>query len=168
MSALTWPRRTWAIAAATAVATAALAFADAPARDLRTWTGGGVTVSFDVPETYGDCRPFGLRDTMGTTGVPDDWRLTGRVNIGYVKDGAFVVMTTAVVEQKGNLALEIVYPPHSRIAAHADGLYEYHVEPRIEVYDAGGGRATFLGGDLKRAAGSLGPGGQDWDVFCRR
>ena len=134
---------------------------------MRTWSRNDISVSFDVPETYGDCRPVGLRDIVRTTGVPADWQLSGRVNVGYVKDGHFFVVTSVPVDQKGDLALEIEYPPHDKIAAHLDGQFEYHVEPQIEVFDAGGGRATFLGGDLTRAAGTLGPGGQDWDVFCR-
>ena len=39
-------------------------------------------------------------------------------------------------------------------------------ERDTEVFDEGGRKSHFIGGDLARAAGTLGPGGQDWDVFC--
>jgi hypothetical protein len=43
------------------------------------------------------------------------------------------------------------------------------VSPQIEVYDAptGGNKVMWVGGDQTNAPGTLGPGGQDWDVYCR-
>ena len=38
--------------------------------------------------------------------------------------------------------------------------------PQIEVTDQNGARVAWLGGDIVNAPGTLGPGGQDWDVFC--
>lgn len=122
--------------------------ADPLPRDARAWVRDDVSITFDVPESYGDCRPGGLKGTVLTHGVPDNWRLAGRVNLGYVRDGQFVVLQTIQIDQRGDLTLEIFYPPHSAIVAHTHGLLEYHVEPQIEVYDAGGARAAYLGGDL--------------------
>lgn len=158
--------RTSALVAAAALWSPGPVSADAPTRDARTWTREHVSITFDVPETYGDCRPVGLKDTVLTRGVPDGWWLTGRVTVGYMRDGLFVVMQSIPVDTHGDLRLDVFYPPHNQVAAHSNGVIEYHVDVAIEVYDAGGARAVFLGGDLARAAGTLGPGGQDWDVFC--
>ncbi|MGE4083832.1 MAG: hypothetical protein AB7H93_12600 [Vicinamibacterales bacterium] len=142
------------------------AAADAPERDTRTWTDGKVRVTFSVPETYGDCRPRHLADSVYTDGVPTRWRLAGRFNVGYIADGEFTIVKVIPVDQLGDLALTIEYPSHAEIRPHTSGVFEYHIEPQIEVFDEGGRKSHFIGGDLARAAGTLGPGGQDWDVFC--
>ncbi len=140
--------------------------AEAPERDTRTWSDGTVRITFSTPETYGDCKPRELTDTLYTDGVPTSWRLTGRVNVGYVSDGAFTILRVVPVDQTGDLALTIEYPPHAEIRPHTHGILEYHVEPQIEVFDDRGRKNPFIGGDLTRAPGTLGPGGQDWDIFC--
>jgi hypothetical protein len=152
--------------AAGCLATVTPAAAEAPERDTRTWTEGEVRVTFSVPETYGDCRPRQLTDIVYTDGMPAEWRLAGRINVGYVADDAFTILKVIPVDQLGDLVLTIAYPPHADIRPHSNGVLEYHVEPQIEVFDEGGRKNHFIGGDLKGAAGTLGPGGQDWDVFC--
>ena len=142
------------------------AAADAPERDTRTWVDGSMRVTFSVPETYGDCTPRDLTDVMYTDGVPSSWRLAGRVNVGYVTEGTFTILRVIPVDIKGDLALTIEYPPHDEILPHAHGVLEYHVEPQIEVFDPAGRKSHFIGGDLTRAPGTLGPAGQDWDIFC--
>jgi hypothetical protein len=148
------------------LAFAAPAAADAPERDTRTWTDGKVRVTFSVPETYGSCRPRDLTDTVYTEGVPSDWRLLGRINVGYVSEGTFTILKVVPVDVNGDLALTIEYPPHSDVVRHSHGVLEYHVEPQIELFEAGGRKNHFVGGDQERAPGALGPGGQDWDIFC--
>jgi hypothetical protein len=142
--------------------------ADPIERDTRTWTrhGDNLTITFSVPETYGSCRNRGLTDVVYTEGVPKHWHLLGRINVGYIRDGEFVITEAVPVDTTGDLALSIVYPPHDKVRPHSNGVLEYHVEPQIELTDAEGRPASFAGGDLERAPGALGPGGQDWDVFC--
>jgi len=140
--------------------------AEAPERDTRTWSDGNTRITFSVPETYGDCKPRDLTDTVYTDGVPTSWRLAGRINVGYVVEGVFTILKVIPVDQTGDLALTIEYPPHSEIRPHTHGVLEYHVEPQIEVFDDRGRKNPFIGGDLTRAPGTLGPAGQDWDIFC--
>ncbi|MGD9905284.1 MAG: hypothetical protein AB7U83_17590 [Vicinamibacterales bacterium] len=154
------------LVAASLAAAAATVAAQAPERDTRTWTDGAVRVTFSVPETYGDCTPRHLTDTVYTDGVPTRWRLAGRINVGYIADGEFSILTVVPIDQLGDLALTIDYPPHDAIRPHGSGIFEYHVEPQIEVFDDRGRKTTFIGGDLARAPGTLGPAGQDWDIFC--
>jgi hypothetical protein len=162
--------RTLALSVLTIAAFAAsvtVARAEAPTRVTRTWGPiGGVTVTFSVPATYNDCTPSGLTDALTTTGIPANWRLLGQVNIGYIGPSGFVVTQSIPIDQTGNLNLQIQYPPHTQILANPAGNIEYHVEPQIEVYDENGLKVTWVGGDLVNAPGTLGPGGQDWDVFC--
>lgn len=148
-------------------AAATLAQAEAPSRDTRTWGPvDGVTVTFSVPETYADCTSAGLTDALTTTGIPDHWYLTGQVNVGYIGPaGTFVITQVIPVNVFGNLSLQITYPPHSAIQTTPGGIIEYHVEPQIEVYD-GPVKVWWVGGDPVNAPGTLGPNGQDWDVFC--
>jgi hypothetical protein len=140
--------------------------ADAPERDTRTWTEGKVSVTFSTPETYGSCRPRDLTDEVYTVGVPTSWRLAGRINVGFVREGVFTILRVVPVDTHGDLALTIEYPPHTELLPHAHGVLEYHAEPQIEVFDDRGRKSHFIGGDLERAPGTLGPGGQDWDIFC--
>jgi hypothetical protein len=149
-------------------ASAAIVSADPLPRDTRTWGPiNGVTLTFSVPETYPSCDADGFTDTLTTTGLPDGWRLRGQVNIGYSGPaGTFVVTQSVAVDQTVNLDLTIHYPPHSAIEMNQEGNYEYHVEPQIEVLDQSGQKVSWIGGDLERAPGTLGPGGQDWDVYC--
>lgn len=142
------------------------AAADAPERDTRTWTEGKVSVTFSTPETYGSCRSRDLTDEVYTVGVPTSWRLAGQINIGFVREGVFTILKVVPVDTYGDLALTIEYPPHSELLPHAHGVLEYHVDSQIEVFDDRGRKSHFIGGDLDRAPGTLGPGGQDWDVFC--
>jgi hypothetical protein len=143
------------------------AAADAPVRDTRTWAeGSAAEVTFSVPETYGDCAPRDLADTIYTDGVPTSWRLAGQVNVGFVRDGVFTILRVLPVDTYGDLAMTVEYPPHSEVLSHSNGVLEYHVEPQIEVYNSAGGKTLLIGGDIERAPGTLGPGGQDWDVFC--
>lgn len=160
-------RSTIRIAAIVACSAAAV-LADPIDRDTRTWTrhGDDLAITFSVPETYGSCRPSGLTDIVYTEGVPKNWHLQGRINVGYISDGEFVITEEVPVDTIGDLALSIVYPPHDQVRRHSNGVLEYHVEPQIELTDTEGRPASFAGGDLERAAGTLGPGGQDWDVFC--
>jgi hypothetical protein len=148
-------------------ASAALVSADPLPRDTRTWGPvNGVTVTFSVPETYSSCIASGLTDVLTTTGVPSNWRLLGQVNVGYSGPAGFVITHVVPVDQLGNLDLIILYPSHAEIELNQNGIVEYHVEPQIEVYDQNGQKAFWIGGDLARAPGTLGPGGQDWDVYC--
>jgi hypothetical protein len=148
------------------LACVAPAAADAPQRDTRTWTDGQTRVTFSVPETYGSCRPRGLTDDVYTEGVPASWHLAGRINVGFVSNGAFTILKVVPVDTYGNLALTIEYPPHAEVLPHTHGMLEYHAEPQIEVFDEVGRKSHFIGGDLTRAPGTFGPGGQDWDIFC--
>jgi hypothetical protein len=160
--------RTAAMAVAALAASAVLAHAEAPVRNTKTFGPvNGVTVTFSVPATYDDCTPTGLTDALTTTGIPANWRLLGQVNIGYIgPDAAFHVTQVVQVDQLGNLNLQIAYPPHSAIELNHVGIIEYHVEPQIEVYDENGFKVSWIGGDIVNAPGTLGPGGQDWDVYC--
>jgi hypothetical protein len=148
------------------LACVAPAAAHAPERDTRTWTDGKVRVTFSSPETYGSCRPSDLTDDVYTQGVPAAWHLAGRINVGFVTDGVFTILKVVPVDTYGDLALTIEYPPHSEVLPHTHGMLEYHAEPQIEVFDEVGRKSHFIGGDLTRAPGTLGPGGQDWDIFC--
>lgn len=148
------------------LACVAPAAADAPERDTRTWTEGKVSVTFSTPETYGSCRPRDLTDEVYTVGVPTSWRLAGSINVGFVSDAGLTILKRIPVDTNGDLALTIEYPPHTELRAHAHGVLEYHVDSQIEVFDGRGRKVHFIGGDLTRAPGTLGPGGQDWDVFC--
>lgn len=160
--------RTVLVALVGLTANAAIAGADPLPRDTRSWGPiNGVTVTFSVPETYSSCVSAGLTDVLYTTGVPSNWHLLGQVNVGYSgPTGNFVITNVVHVDQFGNLDLVIAYPSHAEIELNANQIYEYRVEPQIEVYDQNGQKVFWVGGDLARAAGALGPGGQDWDVFC--
>jgi hypothetical protein len=167
-------RARWGAVARTAVIASALAAvaSTATARtvptDSREWGPvGGVTVTFTVPETRSDCTPAGMTDSLTTTGIPSNWRLFGRVQVGYIgQAGQFVVTQEIWIDQPGNLNLQIQYPPHSAITRNQNNIIEYHVSPSIEVYDQNNQKVSWVGGDLVGAPGTLGPKGQDWDVFC--
>jgi hypothetical protein len=142
------------------MATAAAAQAAGPTA-TQSWTDSGVTITFTAPVDYPNCTPSGLTDTISTTGVPGTYQLLGQVNIGYINNFAQFIITQIVpVNQSGDLTLTINYPPHSQITLNQNGLFEYHVEPQIEVYNQGQ-KVLWVG----NVPGALGPG-QDWDVFC--
>jgi hypothetical protein len=124
-------------------------------RDTRDLVFDGVTIKFSVPETYGDCTPRGLTDTLYTVGLPSGWTFDGQINVGYVTGTTFVKTQVIDIFQQTDLNVTINYPSHDQVVPHPSGLIEYHVEPQIEIYNASG--------DL---VGTLGPGGQDWDVYC--
>jgi hypothetical protein len=140
----------------------------APVYDTRTWGPiDGVTVTFSVPDFYSSCQSTGLTDSVTTTGIPANWRLFGQILVGYIgPTGAFMVTETIPVDQLGDISIPINYPPHANIQLNPNGDFEYHVSPQIEVFN-NGIKVTWIGGDLANAPGTLGPGGQDWDVLCR-
>ena len=139
--------RAFALVGAAALCSVAPARASTIVRDSRFWIGQERTIGFNVPETYADCTPSGLTDFISTSGVPANWRLIGQVNVGYISTTGFVVTQVIPIDQLGNLNLTINYPPHSAVTVNPGGIIEYHVEPQIEVRDAGGFAATFVGGD---------------------
>ncbi len=159
-----------ALAAVAVMATAANAAVILdPGRDTREWSSNGVTIRFSVPETYGSCVNSGLTDRVYTTGVPDTWVLRGQILIGYQSaTNGFVELDRIVIDTTGNIDLTIQYPPRYLLGLNALGLTEYRVIPQIEIFLPGGVvKATGFGGDQTNADGTLGPGGQDWDVYCR-
>ena len=162
------PLARMAIGAVLAIGLSAGLSALAPTQDTRTWGPiNGVTFTFSVPETYPSCQATGLTDAVTTTGLPAGWRIKGQILVGYINASAqFIVTDTIVIDQGTNLNVVINYPPLASIGVNSAGDKEYHVSPQLEVFDAGGFKVTWLGGDLTNAPGTLGPGGQDWDVFC--
>jgi hypothetical protein len=162
------PAARMAIGAVLAIGLSAGLSALAPIQDTRTWGPiNNVTVTFSVPETYSSCQSSGLTDAVTTNGIPSNWTLRGQILVGYINaSGGFQVTQTILVNTPGNLNQPINYPPFSSIGLNPLGDYEYHVSPQIEVYDQFNQKLTWLGGDIVRAPGTLGPGGQDWDVFC--
>ncbi len=147
--------------------------AEAPNRDTRTWTdpgGSGLQITFSTPETYFSCNPGS--DRIYTQGVPNDWSLRGFVNIYWALPGGgweLVPNGSYAVDQTGNLDLTIFYPP---AWAWPDvdpspgwDLRELHIDLGFVVRNAEGQVVTWVGGDPS-VPGTLGPGGQDWNVYC--
>ncbi|MBK8799795.1 MAG: hypothetical protein IPM07_27375 [Anaerolineales bacterium] len=76
-----------------------------------------------------------------------------------------VVFTEISVNQTGDLNLLVPYPPVSEWQDNGSNR-EVHVDLSIGVFDENGVQVAWVGGDQVNAPGILGPGGQDWDVFC--
>lgn len=164
------PHRPWQRALMALVALGAMsstAHAQAP-RDVRDWTDDTLAVELSVPETRADCSPRGMTDRLTTSGLPSTWRLVGQVRVGYVSVDGLVTSLVYPVDTMGNLDLTISYPTHAQITPNLSGMIEYRVEPSIEVYDESGEKVSWVGGDTVNAPGTLGPGGQDWSVYCRQ
>jgi hypothetical protein len=163
----TRPRRWRAaiVAGIVAVGLVAAINSEAPSRDTREWTNGTVTIRFSTPETYESCVEQNS-DTIFTVGVPSNWRLLGSVRVSFITDAGPVLHEEIPVDQLDDLNLLITYPPLSTWPLQSNGIAEIHVDVAIEVFDQNGQKALFVGGDPINAPGTLGPGGQDWDVFC--
>jgi hypothetical protein len=156
-----------AVGAVLALGASVALSAVAPETDARTFGPvNGVEITFTVPETYASCQSSGLTDTVSTSGVPANWTLRGQILVGYIGATGFVVTNTIPVNTQGDINIPINYPPHSAIDPNPAGIIEYHVSPQIEVYDQNNIKVWWIGGDITNAPGTLGPGGQDWDVFC--
>jgi hypothetical protein len=105
------------------------------------------------------------------TGVPTDWTLEGWVLVQFIlSDGSRENVPGGYypVNQTGDLNLTIYYPPAGDwpVTVPDWHLRELHVDLSIGVYDQDGYRVSWVGGDLLNAPGWLGPGGQDWNIFC--
>jgi hypothetical protein len=138
-----------------------------PPRDTRSWTRNGVKITFSTPEHYSSCAQHRTFDRIWTEGLPRNWRLRGWVKVEYTTDNGRRLIEKYAINQRGNLNLQVLYPPASAWPVLKDGMTEIHVDLSIYVYDASGNQVKWVGGDPRRAPGALGPG-QDWDVFCRR
>ncbi|MBI3241091.1 MAG: DUF11 domain-containing protein [Chloroflexi bacterium] len=105
-------------------------------------------------------------DVIWTTGIPNNWSLVGWVRVEYVTDTGRILIKQYRVRQTGNLRLTVTYPPVSEWPVMRNGIAEIHVDLSIGVFDNNGRPVRWVGGDQRRAPGTLGPG-QDWDVWCR-
>ncbi len=105
-------------------------------------------------------------DVIWTTGIPNNWSLAGWVRVEYITDTGRIFIKEYRVRQTGNLRLTVTYPPVSNWPVMRNGIAEIHVDLSIGVYDNNGRSVRWVGGDQRRAPGTLGPG-QDWDVWCR-
>ncbi len=106
-----------------------------------------------------------------TEGIPDDWKLKGWVLVQFIlSDGSRKDVPGGYypVDQTGDLNLTIYYPPVGEwpITVPEWNLRELHVDLSIGVYDQDWKLVPWVGGDQINAPGFLGPGLQDWDVFC--
>ncbi len=136
--------------------------------NTHTWTDpgtSGLTVSFTTVQTYGSCTSTG--DRIFTTGIPDNWTLSGNIDLSYIKsDGSKVPFNNIPVDQTGNLDLTISYPPAWTWLINVPAsIREIHVDIAIEVLDGNNAIVTWVGGDQKNAPGTLGPS-QNWDLYC--
>lgn len=134
-----------------------------PPRDTRPWDDpdGGPSFTFSSMEIRDDCTSRG--DRIYTSGMREGWRLSGTVTVRRPDD----TFTYAVipVNQTGDLDLLVPYPPVSQWQDNGSN-HEIHVDMAIQVLDANNQLVTWVGGDQDNAPGVLGPGGQDWDVYC--
>lgn len=105
-------------------------------------------------------------DVLWTKGIPNNWRLEGWVKVQYITDNGRVLIRDYQVNRSGNLRLTVTYPPVSDWPVRKNGIAQIHVDMAIIVYDAQNRIVRWLGGDLQRAPGTLGPG-QDWGIWCR-
>ncbi len=145
----------------------AVAGAEAPTRDTRSWTDGAITITFSTPETYLACNS--MYDVLWTQGVPENWTLRGAVTVRFITpDGPVTVPGGDYpVDQPGDLNLTVYYPPVDEwpITVPEWNLRELHVNVAIRVYDENGNYVPWVGDD-PGSPGWLGPWGQDWDVYC--
>ncbi len=78
--------------------------------------------------------------------------------------GTFI--TETLINQTTDLDLLVLYPPVSEWQNNGSNR-EIHVDLAINVIDTTtGANVPWVGGDQANAPGVLGPGQQDWDVFC--
>ncbi|HRA65864.1 MAG TPA: hypothetical protein PL187_07560, partial [Caldilinea sp.] len=145
-------------------APAARAQTDLTPRDTRTWAdpNSGPSFTFSVPAIYNSCSTRG--DRIWTTGMRAGWSLDGYVRVRQPLSPD-VVFTEISVNQTGDLNLLVPYPPVSEWQDNGSNR-EVHVDLSIGVFDENGVQVAWVGGDQVNAPGILGPGGQDWDVFC--
>ncbi|HEX9074325.1 MAG TPA: hypothetical protein VF932_01035, partial [Anaerolineae bacterium] len=101
--------------------------ADAPYRNVQSWSGPGpggspITITFSTPagppsnpSEYTSCTS--ASDWLSTTGVPSNWTLTGHVNL---QDGAGHIVPNGAysVNQTGDLNLTVFYPPFNSLPPH--------------------------------------------------
>ncbi len=137
-------------------------------RDTRSWTdpgGSGLTITFSTPETYHSCTS--AFDRIYTEGIPDTWQLSGTVRVMYITPTGPEPVPNGEypINQVGNLDLTITYPPVWQWPDVNPTTRELHVDVSIQVRNKGF-TVDWVGGDLAGAPGTLGPGGQDWNVFC--
>ena len=136
--------------------------------NTHTWTdpgSSGLTISFTTVQTYGSCTSTG--DRIFTTGIPDNWTLSGNIDLSYIKsDGSKVPFNNIPVNQTGNLDLTISYPPAwTWLINTSASIREIHIDLAIEVRDQNNLIVPWVGGDQVNAPGTLGPG-QNWDLYC--
>ncbi|MBE2238149.1 MAG: hypothetical protein IAE81_10185 [Caldilineaceae bacterium] len=145
-------------------APAARAQTDLTPRDTRTWAdpNSGPSFTFSVPDIYNSCSTRG--DRIWTTGMRAGWRLNGNVRVRQPLSPD-VVFTEIAVNQTGDLNLLVPYPPVSEWQDNTSNR-EIHVDLSIGVFDENNVQVGWIGGDPVNAPGVLGPGGQDWDVYC--
>lgn len=93
------------------------------------------------------------------------WRLQGYVRVRLpASTGTFI--TETLIDQTSDLDLLVLYPPVSEWQNNGSNR-EIHVDLAINVIDTTtGANVPWVGGDQANAPGVLGPGQQDWDVFC--
>jgi len=138
---------------------------DTTPRDTRTWTdpNGGASFTFSTPDIFSSCSTRG--DRIWTIGMRPTWRLQGYVRVRLPSStGTFI--TETLINQTTDLDLLVIYPPVSEWQNNGSNR-EIHVDLAINVIDTTtGANVPWVGGDQVNAPGVLGPGQQDWDVFC--
>ena len=113
---------------------------------------GAATPELFTPKTYPLCPLEKTTEHIYTTNVGSR-QIKGYANVQYVVGTSRVDIKRYVVDQVGDISLDIEYPPINEWQLHPDGKGEIHVDVSFEIYE----------GDIKTM--TLGPG-KDWDVFC--
>ena len=122
---------------------------------------GGPSFTFSSMDTRSDCTSRG--DIITTTGLRAGWTLDGYVRVRRPDNAQEFSFIT--VNQSSDLNLLVPYPPLTQWQDNGSNV-EVHVDIAIQVLDQDGDLVNWIGGDLDNAPGVLGPGGQDWDIFC--
>lgn len=131
------------------------ALAKAPSHNAQSWTLGAQTVTFSTPDSYMTCPPGISYDRLWTTGIPRNWRLSGRISVEYVTRSGHQLAWRYEIDRHGDLDLLVFYPP-LRVAGAS-----IQVQIWIEVRDTQGGLIPWVG----FTPGILGPQ-QGWSVSC--
>jgi hypothetical protein len=140
---------------------------DGVPRDTRTWSdpNGGPDFTFSTVEIRNDCDA--TEDTIYTIGMRPGWTLQGSIVVRLPADpnpaNAFTIIN--VNQTSSELDITVPYPPVSQWQNNGSNR-EIHVDVAIQVRDEGGFTVGWVGGDQVNAPGTLGPAGQDWDVYC--
>jgi hypothetical protein len=128
----------------------------------QTWNG----ITLTTPNTYSSCSNTPVTDTITLTGVsaydatvPFDVRVEGRIAVEYVTNTGRQLVNGQefLINQSGDVAVTVTYPPVSEWPVLANGTREIHVDVSLQVVGYTSTITEYLY--------TFGPG-QDWDVFC--